>query len=152
MGWLTRKHGLTIDNLLSAEVVLADGQVVRASADEHPDLFWALRGGGGNFGVVTEFEFALHPVGPMIEFGMLFWGLEQGSEALRHAREVVESLPPGVNVILARAERAARRRSCPRAAPAAARLRVPSSPGSAAATSTGRSSSGCVRCRRCGRS
>jgi FAD/FMN-containing dehydrogenase len=100
MGWLTRQHGLTIDNLLSAEVVLADGRVVRAAADEHPDLFWALRGGGGNFGVVTEFEFALHPVGPMIEFGMLFWGLDQGAEALRAAREVVGSLPPGVNVIL----------------------------------------------------
>ena len=100
MGWLTRKHGLTVDNLLSAEVVLADGQVVRASADEHPDLFWALRGGGGNFGVVTEFEFALHPVGPLVEFGMLFWGLEQGPEALRAAREVVGDLPPGVNVVL----------------------------------------------------
>ncbi len=100
MGWLTRKHGLTIDNVLSAEVVLADGRVVRASAEEHPDLFWALRGGGGNFGVVTEFEFALHAVGPMIEFGMLFWGLEQGPGALRAAREVMGSLPPGVNVIL----------------------------------------------------
>ena len=101
MGWLTRKHGLTIDNLLSAQVVLADGRIVRASADEHPDLFWALRGGGGNFGVVTEFEFALHPVGPMIEFGMMFWSLDQGREALRAAREVVGSLPDGVNVIVA---------------------------------------------------
>jgi FAD/FMN-containing dehydrogenase len=101
MGWLTRKHGLTIDNLLSAEAVLADGRVVRASAEQHPDLFWALRGGGGNFGVVTEFEFALHPVGPMIEFGMMFWGLDQGAEALRAARDVVNSLPDGVNVIFA---------------------------------------------------
>jgi FAD/FMN-containing dehydrogenase len=100
MGWLTRKHGLTMDNLISAEVVLADGGVVRASADEHPDLFWALRGGGGNFGVVTEFEFALHPVGPMIEFGMLFWGLDQGADALRAAREIAGSLPDGVNVII----------------------------------------------------
>ena len=101
MGWLTRKHGLTIDNLVSAEVVLADGRIVRASSDEHPDLFWALRGGGGNFGVVTEFEFALHPVGPMIELGMMFWALDQGAEALRAAREVVGSLPDGVNVVVA---------------------------------------------------
>ena len=101
MGWLTRKHGLTIDHLLSAEVVLADGRIVRASTEDHPDLFWALRGGGGNFGVVTEFEFALHPVGPMIEFGMMFWGLDQGAEALRAARDVVGSLPDGVNVVFA---------------------------------------------------
>lgn len=101
MGWLTRKHGLSIDNLLSAQVVTADGRVVRAAEDEHPDLFWALRGGGGNFGVVTEFEFALHPVGPMVEFGMLFWPLEQGRELLRLARDVVGSLPPEVNAIIA---------------------------------------------------
>ncbi|GAC1440197.1 MAG: FAD-binding oxidoreductase [Mycobacteriales bacterium] len=101
MGWLTRKHGLTIDQLLSAEVVLADGRIVRASAEDHPDLFWALRGGGGNFGIVTEFEFALHPVGPMIDFAMMFWGLNQGAEALRAARDVVGSLPDGVNVVFA---------------------------------------------------
>ena len=61
IGFLMRKHGLAVDNLLAAEVVTAEGSIVRASADEHPDLFWALRGGGGNFGVVTSFRFALHP-------------------------------------------------------------------------------------------
>lgn len=101
MGWLSRKHGLSIDNLLSCEVVTADGHVLHASADEHPDLFWALRGGGGNFGVVTTFEFALHPVGPVIHFALLFWDLDHGRDMLRHARGVVESLPSETNVILA---------------------------------------------------
>jgi FAD/FMN-containing dehydrogenase len=101
MGWLTRKHGLSIDNLVAAEVVTADGQVLRTSEQEHPDLFWALRGGGGNFGIVTSFEFALHPAGPLIRFGLLFWSIEQTKELLRLAREVVGSLPPGVNVIVA---------------------------------------------------
>ncbi len=100
MGWLTRKHGLSIDNLVSAEVVTADGRILRASDHENADLFWAIRGGGGNFGVVTEFEFALHPVGPMIQVALLFWSLEQGKEYFRVAREVCASLPPEVNVII----------------------------------------------------
>ena len=96
MGWLTRLHGLTIDSMLSAEVVLADGSIVRASAQEHPDLFWALRGGGGNFGVVTQFEFQLHEVGPLIHAGIFFYGLDQGADALRLARDVIAGLPPEV--------------------------------------------------------
>ena len=97
MGWLTRQHGLTIDNLVSARVVLADGRIVRAAADENPDLFWAIRGGGGNFGIVTEFEFALHEVGPQIELALLFYGMDQAADALRVAREVIPDLPPDVS-------------------------------------------------------
>ena len=93
IGWLTHACGLAVDNLVSAQVVLADGRCVRASADEHPDLLWALTGGGGNFGVVTEFEFRLHPVGPLVHFGMLFWELERGAAALRAARDVLDALP-----------------------------------------------------------
>ncbi len=77
-GWMTRKYGLTIDNLIAADVVLANGEQVRASADSNPDLFWALRGGGGNFGVVTLFEFQLRPVGPEILSGLI---VHPGSEA-----------------------------------------------------------------------
>src|SRR3954452_13004735 len=83
MGWLTRRAGLALDTLVSAEVVMADGRVLRAAADEHPDLFWALRGGGGNFGVVTNFEFDLVELDPMAQFGLFFWDLEHGAAALR---------------------------------------------------------------------
>lgn len=100
MGWLTRKFGMSIDNLVSAEVVTADGQVLRASAGSHPDLFWALRGGGGNFGVVTEFEFQLHELDPMIEMGFFFWSPEQGPAALRLVRDLVATLPSDLNVII----------------------------------------------------
>jgi FAD/FMN-containing dehydrogenase len=86
-GWLSPMTGLTIDNLISAEVVLVDGRVVRASAHEYPDLFWALRGGGGNFGVVTEFEFQLHPVGPLVHLGMFFFELDRAEEAMRLGRK-----------------------------------------------------------------
>ena len=101
MGWLTNTLGLSIDNLESAEVVLADGRCVRASAQEHPDLFWALRGGGGNFGVVTEFEFRLAPVGPMVQIGMVFWGIDRGRDGLRVARDVVNGLPEDVGCLIA---------------------------------------------------
>jgi FAD/FMN-containing dehydrogenase len=100
MGWLTRKFGLTIDNLVAARVVTADGDLRVADTDENPDLFWAVRGGAGNFGVVTEFEFALHEAGPLVQFGFLFWGLDQGPAALRHAREIIDTLPDDVNVIV----------------------------------------------------
>ena len=99
MGWLTRQYGLSIDNLVSAEVVVADGRILRAAEDENPDLFWAIRGGGGNFGVVTEFEFRLHEVGPTVQFAMLFWGAEQGREALKLIREMVGELPRTVNAV-----------------------------------------------------
>jgi FAD/FMN-containing dehydrogenase len=101
MGWLTRQAGLSIDNLLSAQVVTADGQIQRAAADENADLFWAIRGGGGNFGVVTEFEFRLHEVGPTVQLGLLFWGLEQGPNLLRLAREIIATLPRELNIIIA---------------------------------------------------
>ena len=100
MGWLTRRAGLTIDNLVSAEVVLADGRIVQASTDQHPDLFWALRGGGGNFGVVIEFEFKLHKAGPTVDFGLLFWPSDQGVEVLRLARDLVPTLPRDLNIVL----------------------------------------------------
>ncbi len=101
MGWLTRKHGLSVDNLLSAEIVTADGQILRASPEEESDLFWAIRGGGGNFGIVTAFEFQAHEVGPMVQFGLFFWGLERGAEALRLAQDVLDSLPREVTAITA---------------------------------------------------
>jgi FAD/FMN-containing dehydrogenase len=100
MGWLTPLFGLTADNLVSAEVVTADGRRLRAAADENQDLFWALRGGGGNFGVVTEFEFQLHPVGPLVHLGMFFWGLDQGAEALRLGRDLFATLPGNANAMI----------------------------------------------------
>jgi FAD/FMN-containing dehydrogenase len=87
LGWLMPKHGLALDNLRSVEIVLADGSVRRASADEDADLFWAVRGGGGNFGVVTSFEFDAHPVGPMIAGGLVVHPLQRGPDALRFFRE-----------------------------------------------------------------
>jgi FAD/FMN-containing dehydrogenase len=93
MGWLANRHGLAIDCLESAEVVLADGRTVRASASEHPDLFWAVRGGGGNFGVVTEFEYRLHPIGPEVQLGLLFWEIERGVDGLRASRDAMSTLP-----------------------------------------------------------
>jgi FAD/FMN-containing dehydrogenase len=96
IGWLSRRHGLTIDNLLSVDLVTADGRVVTASAAEHPDLFWAVRGGGGNFGVVVSFEYRLHPVGPIVLGGPLVYRLDDARDALRNARGAIAAAPDDV--------------------------------------------------------
>ena len=96
LGHLTRKYGLTIDSLLEADVVLADGSLVTASAESHPDLYWALRGGGGNFGVVTSFLFRAHPV-KMVTAGPTFWPLERAAEVLRWYRDFIVSAPDDLN-------------------------------------------------------
>ena len=96
IGYLTRACGLTIDNLLSADVVLADGTFVSASEKANPDLFWALRGGGGNFGVVTSFLFSLHPV-KMVYAGPTFWPLEQAAEAMKAYRDFILKAPERMN-------------------------------------------------------
>jgi FAD/FMN-containing dehydrogenase len=100
IGWLTAKMGLSCDNLVGAEVVTADGRVLDVSADEQPDLFWALRGGGGNFGVVTSFEYRLEEVGPLVHLALLFWGADRGAEALQVARDVTMSLPDGFGALI----------------------------------------------------
>ena len=97
-GWLTRKYGLTIDNLLSAEVITADGKKMTASDASDPDLFWAIRGGGGNFGVVTQFEFKLHPVGPEILAGLVVFPFSQAKQVLTQYRDFVKSAPLELNV------------------------------------------------------
>jgi FAD/FMN-containing dehydrogenase len=93
IGWLRNKHGLTCDNLVSADVITADGAVITASASEHADLFWALRGGGGNFGVVSSFEFALHPVGPTVATVFSMYPIAATRDVLRRWREWVASAP-----------------------------------------------------------
>jgi FAD/FMN-containing dehydrogenase len=92
-GWLSRRLGLTIDNLLSAEVVTANGEIVRASVRENPELFWAIRGGGGNFGIVTAFEFQLHPVGPEVLSGLVIHPLASAREVLRFYRDFLPTTP-----------------------------------------------------------
>ena len=97
-GWLTRKFGMTIDSLVSAEIVTADGQKRRVSGKESPDLFWAIRGGGGNFGVVTRFTFALQVVGPQVGAGLLVFPFEQVAEVLEQYRDYIKSAPEDLNV------------------------------------------------------
>ncbi|MDQ0319560.1 FAD/FMN-containing dehydrogenase [Pararhizobium capsulatum DSM 1112] len=97
-GWLSRKYGFTVDNLVSADVVTADGKLVQASATENPDLFWAIRGGGGNFGVVTSFEFKLHPVGPDLVSGLIVHPFARARELLLGYRDVAAAAPDDLSV------------------------------------------------------
>ena len=97
-GWLSRRHGMSVDNLVAAEIVTADGKRLWVSAAKHPDLFWAIRGGGGNFGVVTLFEFALHPLGPDVLTGLLVFPLEQAKQVMTRYRDFVDSMPEDLSV------------------------------------------------------
>jgi FAD/FMN-containing dehydrogenase len=100
LGWLMRRHGLTADNLLSADVVTADGALVRASAEEHADLFWGLRGGGGNFGIVTSFEYRLHAVGPTVLAGVILHPAARAREVLSFYRDYIASAPDELMTIV----------------------------------------------------
>ncbi|MEU4601637.1 FAD-binding oxidoreductase [Kribbella sp. NPDC023972] len=93
IGWLMRKYGLTIDNLLSVDLVTAEGELLTASEDVNADLFWGIRGGGGNFGIVTEFEFQLHPVGPIVYAGPIMWPMEESPRILRFYRDWITGVP-----------------------------------------------------------
>ena len=99
MGWLRRKHGLSCDNLVGAEVVTADGRLVRASETENPELLWGLRGGGGNFGIVTAFEYRLHPVGPEVAFTFVFYPLEEAKAVLKAHHDFITSAPNEISTI-----------------------------------------------------
>jgi FAD/FMN-containing dehydrogenase len=100
IGWLMRKYGLTVDQLLSVELVTADGDVVKASETENPDLFWAVRGAGANFGVVTEFEFRLNPLGPEVFAGAIFWPMEESANVLRFYRDWITDVPDELTTIV----------------------------------------------------
>jgi FAD/FMN-containing dehydrogenase len=99
IGWLMCKHGLALDNLIGAEIVTADGKVVHVSAGENPDLFWAVRGGGGNFGIAASLEYRLHPVGPTIIGGLMAYPFEQARDVLRFFRDTTQSLPDDMMVV-----------------------------------------------------
>jgi FAD/FMN-containing dehydrogenase len=99
LGWLMRKHGATVDNLVSVDLVTAEGDVLTASEDENPDLFWGVRGGGGNFGIATSFEYRLHLVGPIVLAGPIFHALEDAPEVLRFYREFVAAAPDELTTI-----------------------------------------------------
>ena len=93
IGWVMRKYGLTIDQLQSVDVITADGEFVKASEDQNADLFWGVRGGGGNFGIVTDFEFRLNPLGPYVVAGPVFWSMEDAPEVLRFYRDWIADCP-----------------------------------------------------------
>jgi FAD/FMN-containing dehydrogenase len=99
LGWLMRKFGATVDNLVSADVVTAEGELVRASEEANPELFWGIRGGGGNFGVVTSFEYRLHPVGPVVLAGPIFHPLADAPDVLRFYREFIADAPDELTTI-----------------------------------------------------
>ena len=100
IGWIMRKHGLTIDQLVSVDLVTADGELLTASEDENPDLFWGVRGGGGNFGIVTEFEFRAVPLDPMVVAGPIFWAMEDSPEVLRFYRDWIAQAPDELMTIV----------------------------------------------------
>ncbi|MGA8116409.1 MAG: FAD-binding oxidoreductase [Actinocatenispora sp.] len=100
IGWLMRRYGLTVDQLLSVDLVTADGRLVTASARENPELFWGVRGAGGNFGVVTEFEFRLNPVGPEVFAGQVMWPMEESPEVLRFYRDWITQVPDELTTIV----------------------------------------------------
>jgi FAD/FMN-containing dehydrogenase len=100
IGWIQRKHGLTIDQLVSVELITAEGKPLTASETENPDLFWGIRGGGGNFGVVTEFEFRLIPLGPTVVAGPVFWRISEAADVLRFYREWIAEAPDELMTIV----------------------------------------------------
>jgi hypothetical protein len=100
INWVMRKYGLTIDQLLSVDLITAEGELVKASASENPDLFWGVRGGGGNFGIVTEFEFRLNPVGPIVLAGPIFWLMEESPKVLCFYREWIAEAPDELMTIV----------------------------------------------------
>jgi FAD/FMN-containing dehydrogenase len=112
-GWVRRKYGLTVDQLVEAQLVTADGQVLTANETEHPDLFWAIRGGGGNFGVVTSFTFALHPLGPLVGFSATFYPAEEYASVVRGWRDYASQAPDEVSSLVVTLT-SPRTRTCPR--------------------------------------
>ncbi|MGH9048303.1 MAG: FAD-binding oxidoreductase [Acidimicrobiia bacterium] len=100
IGWIMRKYGLSIDQLISVDLVTAEGEFVKANADENADLFWGVRGGGGNFGIVTDFEFRLNPLGPEVVAGPVFWPMEDAPEVLRFYRDWIADCPDELMTIV----------------------------------------------------